>query len=82
MAKKLTPCVPPYEALANAIIIDACNDYRILLKKVKKNPKDKASLEEALKIERFFRSEWYEVLTDVDGEYLIRKLREDIRQSA
>ena len=36
---------------------------------------------EALEIERFFRSGWYSQLTSVDGEYLIKRLQEEIRQS-
>ena len=31
----------PYENLANAIIINACNDYRNALKKNKRNPNNK-----------------------------------------
>lgn len=67
----------PYEALANAIVLQAVNDYRAALKKVKKNPNNRTALDEALQIERFFRSQWYQVLTSVDGEYLIDRLRKD-----
>ena len=35
---------------------------------------DKQSITE---IERFFRSEWYKMLTSIDGEYLIAKLRKE-----
>lgn len=68
----------PYENLANAIIAQAAEDYRGLLKRVKKNPANREALDEALRIERFFRSGWYQRLTNVDGEFLIRKLQEDI----
>lgn len=67
----------PYEALANAIVLQAVNDYRAALKKVKKNPNNREALDEALQIERFFRSQWYQVLTSVDGEYLINRLRRE-----
>lgn len=69
----------PYERLANAIILQAVTDYRTALKKIRKNPGNRDAIDEALRIERFFRSGWYSQLTSVDGEYLIRKLREDIR---
>lgn len=36
---------------------------------------------EALQIEKFFRSSWYQQLTSVAGEFLIRKLQDEIRQS-
>ena len=56
----------PYENLANAIVLQAVKDYRLT--------DDEAELAE---IERFFRSDWYGVLTDVDPEYLIRRLRKE-----
>ena len=71
----------PYERLANAIVIQAADDYRIALKKIKAYPKNKEAISEALELERFFRSGWYSQLTSVDGEYLIRRLKEEIRQS-
>ena len=71
----------PYENLANAIILQAVKDYRLALKAIKRNPDNRAKLDEALEIERFFRSDWYSVLTDVGGDFLIRKLQEEIRQS-
>lgn len=55
--------------LANGIIVQACKDYRAALKL-----DDKQSIAE---IERFFRSEWYKMLTSIDGEYLIAKLRKE-----
>lgn len=71
----------PYERLANAIILQAVTDYRVALKKIKANPRNKDAINEALQIEKFFRSGWYSVLTSVDGEYLIKRLQEEIRQS-
>lgn len=71
----------PYEKLANAIILQAVSDYRAALKKVKKNPKNRDAMDEALQIEQFFRSEWYQVLTSVDGEYLIDRLRKEVAES-
>ena len=68
----------PYENLANAIIVQAAEDYRAALKKIKAHPKNKDAIDEALQVERFFRSGWYQRLTNVDGEFLIRKLQENI----
>lgn len=70
----------PYERLANAIILQAVMDYRSALKKIKRNPKNKDAIDEALRIERFFRSGWFSHLTSVDGEYLIRRLQDEVRQ--
>lgn len=71
----------PYERLANAIILQAVFDYRTVLKKIKAHPKNRQAIDEALEIERFFRSGWYQQLTSVDGDYLIRRLQDEIRQS-
>ena len=63
----------PYEKLANAIIIQAAKDYRTALRKLRNH----LAQAEAESIDRFFRSGWYKCLTDVDGEMVIRKLREE-----
>ncbi|MCD8021501.1 MAG: hypothetical protein LUF30_00445 [Lachnospiraceae bacterium] len=68
----------PEQALCNAIIIQAVKDYRIALKALKRNPNSMAALDTKREVERFFRSQWYMVLTDVDGEFLIRKLNEEV----
>lgn len=69
----------PYENLANAIVLQAVKDYRDALKRLKKKPSNKAAMSGAMECERFFRSGWYKTLTSVDGEYLIKKLREEAK---
>jgi len=72
-----------WEDLANAIIERAAIDYGIVLKKLAAIPpgrehqpmRDKLNRERR-KIERFFRSKWYKALTTVDGETLMKKLKE------
>lgn len=68
----------PYEQLANAIVIYAVEDYRIVLKRCKNHPADKKWGRERDKLERFFRSEWYKTLTNVDGEKLMAKIKEEL----
>jgi hypothetical protein len=55
-----------YEKLAQAIIIQAVRDYR-----------NSYSYQTRCSIERFFRSEWFMVLTTLDGEMLIKRLQEE-----
>lgn len=69
----------PYEKLANAVILQAVKDYRYALKRVKMNPRNKAAMSDAMECERFFRSGWFSTLTTVDGEFLINKLREEVK---
>lgn len=68
----------PYERLANAIVLQAASDYKRDLKKLKKNPQNRDVMNNALQIENFFRSPWYQVLTTVDGEFLIQKLQKEM----
>lgn len=58
----------PFEELANAIVLQAVKDYRLCDNK-----------QELSAIERFFRSEWFGILTNVSPELLISKLREEKR---
>ena len=53
-----------YEKLAEAIILLAIEDYR-----------KSCCNQTRYAIERFLRSDWFIVLTDIDGEKLIKKLR-------
>ena len=68
----------PYQNLANAIVAQAAQDYLSALKKLKKNPRNRTAMDEAMQMEKFFHSGWYEILTGVDPDYLIRKLREKV----
>lgn len=67
----------PYESLANAIITTAAKDYMTALKILKKLPANVTAQSTVDECERFFRSSRYAVLTSVDSEFLIRRLREE-----
>ncbi len=66
-----------YVKLANEIILCAVKDYRKALKRLKRNPRSFAAKDTVDEVERFFRSDWFKELTDVDGEMLIKRLREE-----
>lgn len=65
-----------YETLANAVILQAVKDYRMAYRKHRKNPAEKAALYEMESLERFFASEWFNMLTDADGRIILKKIRE------
>lgn len=67
-----------YEELANAIILQAVKDYREALRLLSMNPNDKSAKRDQRNIERFFRSEWFSILTDLNGELLMKKLKEEV----
>lgn len=66
-----------YENLANSIILQAIRDYRIALRVLHKYPNDRAAQYQVKDIERFFRSEWFSVLSAVCPERIIQKLRQE-----
>ena len=63
----------PWEDLANGIIEQAADDYKKALKRIKKFKQLRAA-QEIHSINRWFRSEWFGMLTQVDPEYLIQNL--------
>jgi hypothetical protein len=68
----------PYENMANAIVVQAVTDYRKALHNLKRNSKYEPSQNVVSDVERFFRSEWYTVLTSISGERLIKMLRQEV----
>ena len=75
-----TGSLRPVQQLANAIIVQAAEDYRESLRKLKINPKHRASLRMKHDCESFFRSDWFLMMTNVDATYLIRKLKEEANE--
>ena len=69
----------PYENLANAVVVQAAEDYRRALKALKRCARNKDALALKEECERFFQSGWFSILTAVDGEWLMRKLREEVK---
>lgn len=69
----------PYQELANAIIEQAAKDYRTALAYHFRHPENSKYQQNVCEIERFFRSDWYDALTDLDGEYLIREIRRRVQ---
>lgn len=66
----------PYVELANAIIYEAAMDYKQALIRLKRHPDSKYAEREIKKLEDFFYSPEYEMLTNLNPGYLIRKMKE------
>jgi hypothetical protein len=66
------------QKLADAIVIQAAKDYRVALKRQKRNPYSETARRTISEVERFFRSKWYKSLTEIEGEYLIGRLRKEV----
>ena len=54
-----------YENLANAIIVQAVKDYKYGDNRL------------VIECEQFFHSDWFRLLTNVDGDMLISKIKEE-----
>lgn len=65
-----------WENLANAIILSAVKDYKRALLHLKRNPDSQSAMWAVEREEQFFYSSWFEVLTNLDPSYLIRKMKE------
>lgn len=68
----------PWQSLANAIIVQACEDYRTVCEMVKLKPRSKQWREERRKLLEFFKSEYCSLLSKVDVDVLIEKINKDM----
>ena len=64
-----------WEALAGFIIFRAIQDYEICRRKLRRNPDHKTAARTVRELERFFRSRWFSILTDTDGNKLLERLK-------
>ncbi len=66
-----------WTSLANAVILQAIDDYRAVCGKLKRRPDLQKSAAQKRSLERFFTSRWFRTLTTVDGQALLDRLREE-----
>ena len=67
-----------FEGLANAIIIQAAADYRLALKQLRQNPLFQPAIRMSYEVERFFRSDWFSILTRINGVELLARLKTEV----
>ena len=66
-----------WEELANAIIVQAAKDYKILRQILKDKPWNQYAEKQMADLLDFFHSAWFAELTDINPDYLLRRLREE-----
>lgn len=59
-----------YKELANAVVLQAVRDYRAAL--------SKDNIYRVRALEKFFRSDWFKVLCELNGEMIIEKIKENM----
>ena len=64
--------------VANAIILQAVEDYRHARYRNRKRPYQQKTEQEIRDIEQFFCSEWFSILCTLDGSRLLRDLKKQI----
>lgn len=69
-----------YKALSLAVIKQAVKDYKNALRRLRRHPNDNIALLTVKECEYFFRHEM-EMYSDVDGNKLIRMIKERVRLS-
>ena len=67
--------ISPWEDIAHAIILQAVEDYRAALHKLRRRPKNQQALARLEEIESFFFSRWFKILTNLDPTELVCRLR-------
>ena len=71
----------PWENLIRAIVLQAVKDYKLAYKRERKrknNLNPSMGIVNTQSIERFFTSQWFYELTQMDGEVLITRIKENI----
>ena len=81
MITKHTRPTDPWEALAYAIVDRAVTDYRYTLRQVVRKP-TLDTTRRRHELERFFRSFWFEALTDMDGSEMMERVRRQVGLNA
>ena len=64
-----------YIELVNAIILQTFKDYSTAERKLKRDPTNPEAIRLINDIERFCRSEWFEMMTDLDGGWLLERIK-------
>ncbi len=67
----------PYEALRNSIVLQAVKDWRLAVQRLDKRPKSNPDIIVRDECERFFLSDYFQELTNMDGSTILRKLKEE-----
>ncbi len=70
-----------YENLRNAIVGQACRDYIGALRTLKKNPKNVFAQARAEECEKYFRSERYAIMCNIEGEAIIEQCKKRAENS-
>lgn len=69
-----------YRNLADSIIMQAVHDYRRSVKQLIRKPYSLKAHHDKQAVEAFFRGGWFQVLCNLDGQELLKKLEAGVRK--
>ena len=72
--------IDPYEALGNAVVLQAVKDYRRAYKRLLRHPKDHQAKRDVNEIEQFFTSGYFNTFTELDGTMLLHRLQDEMEE--
>ena len=67
-----------YKNLANAIILQAVKDFKPAYRRLKKNPNDRLAQDTVREITKFFCSDYFCALSDLDGPALLNRIMREM----
>lgn len=68
----------PYESLGNAVVLQAVKDYRDAVHKLSRGKKNTIAESTKQECERFFKSPYFNVFTQLDGKSLLSQLEKEV----
>lgn len=68
-----------YQYLVNAIILQAAEEYKTVLRKLKKNENDYDARKLKEELEYFFESDWFSFLCNIDPNWMMNQLENIIQ---
>ena len=68
----------PYEALGNAVVLQAVKDYREAVHKLSRGKKNTIANSTKQECERFFKSPYFNIFTELDGKALLSQLEKEV----
>ena len=73
--KVIAPSDACYENLANAIILQAVDDFVRAYAQHRRSPNDPSARRKEQKLEEFFTGQWFELLSNADGKEILERLK-------
>ena len=67
-----------WKNLANAIILQAVKDFKPAYKRLRRPPNDKVAQNQVRELTRFFCSDYFATLTELDGPTLLNRIMREM----